>query len=187
MLNMAQSYKTSINKNIFWTLQYKYQHYLPISSKILIYFANVQSHINYALSPWGPMISRCDLKKLQIQQNKAIRAIFNISNRTRLRPYFVKAKILNIEELIELSLLKISFRYTSDILPRRIVNLFELPDHTYFTRNRNNLLTRSHTSSIYSKSFLARSPHLWLHLPIHIKNKENIKLFAKAYCIHKQL
>ena len=44
-----------------------------------------------------------------------------------------------IESLIELSLLKISFRYVNNLLPLRIVNIFEIPDHYYATKNRNRL------------------------------------------------
>ena len=65
--------------------------------------------------------------ELKIQQNKAVRALFNINKRTRLQPYYRKANILTIESFIDLSLLKISYRYVSKIIPKRIVNLFEIP------------------------------------------------------------
>ena len=37
---------------------------LSCNSKKLLYFANIQSHLQYALSAWGPLISACDMKKL---------------------------------------------------------------------------------------------------------------------------
>ena len=35
---------------------------LPVSSRLMVYHANVQSHINYALSAWGPMIKTKEMK-----------------------------------------------------------------------------------------------------------------------------
>ena len=158
---------------------------LPIYSKKLLYFSHIQSHLIYGLSAWGPMISACDLKKLKVMQNKALRAIFNLNKRTRLVTYYKKGNIPMLESLIELSLLKISFRYVNNILPLRIVNLFEIPDHNYLTRNRNRLQTLHHTIQIYHKCFLARAPHLWLNLPEHIKDKNKIKSFVRNFFRYK--
>jgi hypothetical protein len=154
---------------------------LPFSSKRLLYFSNIQSHLTYGLSAWGSMITSTNLRKLKVQQNKAIRALFNLKIRTTLQPYYKKARILKIENLTELSLLKISYRYMNDILPQRILNLFEIPDHQYLTRNRNALQTPHHTLQIYNKCFLAKAPQLWLQLPDNIKNRSNTNSFTKSY------
>ena len=46
---------------------------LPVKSKLLIYHSNVNSHLNYALSVWGPMLKERDVKKLQVQQNNSLK------------------------------------------------------------------------------------------------------------------
>ena len=125
--------------------------------------------------------------KLKVQQNKAIWALYNLPKRTSLLPYYRKANILQIDHLVELSLLKISYRYTNNILPVRIANLFEIPDHEYFTRNRNAFRTPHHTQQIYHKCFLAKAPHLWLLLPVDIKNKTSVKSFSRSYVKVKSL
>ena len=150
-------------------------------TKRLVYFAHVFSHLNYALSAWGPMISLSNLKKLQVAQNKAIRSIYNLKIRTRLGPYFKKAGILDIKGLIELSLVKISHRYVTSSLPQRIVNLFENIEHDHGTRNRNSLQAVSHTTQIYNKSFLGRAPHIWLHLPRELKDISHNKHFNRSF------
>ena len=189
-----------IDENLDWNMHIKHvllklasgiysihatKNLLPTSSKRLLYFSNVQSHLIYGLSAWGPMITASNLRKLRVQQNNAIRALFNLNRRTSLQQYYKKANIMKVENLIELSLLKISYRYVNNTLPKRIVNLFEIPNHDYYTRNRNAPLTPQHTLQIYNKSFLAKSPHLWLHLPTVIRNKQNIKSFSKAYSKYK--
>ena len=121
---------------------------------------------------------------MKVQQNKAVQALFNINKRTRLQPYYRKANILTIESLIDLSLLKIIYRYVNNILSKRIVNLFEIPTHNYATRNRIGLQAPQHTLQIYSNSFLARSPHLWLHLPINIISNYLLNVLSSTNVIN---
>ena len=161
------------------------KHLLPFASKKLLYFANIQSRLTYAISVWGPMVRKKDLKKLQVQQNKAVRALFKLNKRTKLENYYKQANILNIESLIEQALLSIPFRYVNSILPTRIANLFEPNHHGYSTRNKDSLITRLHSSNIYNKSFLARSPHLWLQVPLKLKDCNNVKTFLKNYHKYK--
>ena len=154
---------------------------LSVESKRLIYFSNVYSHLNYATSTWGPMISSSNLKRLQVIQNKALRSIFNLKRRTNLAPYYKKAALLDVKSIIELSLAKISHRYMNNVLPLRIVNLFESNNHDHETRNRNLLQSISHTSSVYNKSFLGRAPNIYLHLPNELKCINDQKKFNKKY------
>ena len=161
------------------------KHILPKRVKIQIYHANIQSHLNYALNVWGPMLRAKDLKDLKIQQNKAIRNIFNLGPRIRLLPFYKKAQILTIEDVIQLSLAKISFRYVNDILPIRITNLFDFVDHAYMTRNRNFIRVRHHTLQLYNRSYLGQAPNIWLNLNNDIKEKNKIKLFSKSFILYK--
>jgi len=131
------------------------------------------------------MLKEQDLKRIQVQQNKSLRQIFRIKGRTRLNEFYKRGHILKVRDLIDLSLLKISFRYVNDLLPARIVNLFELGTHDYRTRNRNNLRAIRHTANSYSKSFLGKAPGLWLHLNDVIKAKSNMKSFCKTFINEK--
>ena len=157
---------------------------LSTYTKRLLYMSNVQSHINYAISSWGPMLTKANLKKIQVMQNKAIRALFNLKTRERLKPYFKKANLLMVEDQIKLSLLNIFFRYVNDTLPIRIVNLFEIIRHERNTRNQYQLTTPQHTLQIYNNSFLGRAPGCWLRLANDLKNKTNSKAFSKSFRIH---
>ena len=152
-----------------------------IETKLLVYFANVHSHLNYAISAWGPMLRAREVKQLKTQQNKSIRIIYNVGRRTRLLPLYKRANVLTIPDLIDLSLLKISYRYVNGVLPVRITNLFNLSNHQHNTRNRNSLRAPHHTTEQYNRSYLGRAPHLWLHLIDSLKNKCTIKAFAKSF------
>lgn len=158
---------------------------LSADAKRLIYFSHVFSHLTYAMSAWGPMMSKSNLRKLQVNQNKAVRSIFNLTKRTRLAPYYKKAELLDIKSLIELSLVKISYRYTTNVLPKRIVNLFEHTNHTHNTRNRTMLHAVPHTSQVYNKCYLGRAPHVWLYLPRDLKDIGNKKRFNNCFVKYK--
>ena len=160
------------------------KNFLPQNLMKLVYYANVQSHMCYAMSAWGPMIKQKDLKKMQVQQNKAIKSICKVGRRIRLSGYYKKLNIVKIEDLIKLELLKISHRYIYGNLPVRLGNLFNLSHHTYNTRTRNYLRTPQHTIEKYNASFLGKSPHLWLHLDDQLKDKSRLRLFTNHYVRH---
>ena len=137
---------------------------------------------------WGNCevtVSASNLRKIKVKQNNALRAIFDLSNRTRISNYYKKASILPVADLCQLSLVKMSFRYINDLLPKRIENLFEVPVHHYQTRNRNALQVKYHTTPLYNKSYLGQSPKLWLTLPDHVKNKNKLRLFNTSYINYK--
>ena len=77
------------------------------------------------------MLKVSDLKKIKIQQNKSIRLIFKVGRRVRLSELYKKAHLLMVEDMIELELLKISYRYVNSILPVGISNLFDIGNHDY--------------------------------------------------------
>lgn len=153
---------------------------LSFKPKRMIYFANIESHVKYALSVWGPMLKKREIKKLKKLLNKSIRTLCNVSTRKSLFSCYKKARILELADLIELELLKVSFRYVNDTLPARITNLFELANHEHFTRNKKMLKCSIHTSNKYHQSFLGTSPRLWLNLHDVHKNNVKIKSFSKS-------
>ena len=156
------------------------KHFLPYFSKKVIYQTNVESHLLYAISAWGPMINGSILRKLIVKQNSAIRAVSNIKRRARILPHYKKGGFLKLEDMIEKSLLKLSYRYINDKLPQRIVNLYEFNNHSHNTRNNGNLRTPHHNLQIYNKSFLAKAPHFWQNISQDMKDKLTVKSFSKC-------
>ena len=185
-----------IDENLDWSSHVKYllskltagiyslnmvKNFLPSHIKRMIYLTNIQSHLNYAMCVWGPMLNSSNRNKIRVKQNHAVRAIFQVNRRTSVKPLLKKARLLCFDDMVDLSLLNISFRYINDTLPIRIVNLFEIQNHDQFTRNRNILLTPIHSLEICNKSFLGRTPHLWLNLSNNIKLAKTAKLFTKYF------
>ena len=51
------------------------QKYLLPSTKVMIYYAHIYSHLSYCIRIWGNMISKSQLKQLQTEQNKCVKLI----------------------------------------------------------------------------------------------------------------
>ena len=173
---IAGNYSLSMVKNI-----------LPSQSKRLLYYSNVQSHLMYAISAWGPMLTLRDKNMFQKLQNKSLKLICNIKNRTQIEPFYKQSKILKFNDLLKWSLLKISYKYVNASLPIRLANMFDLTNHNYMTRNRNNPVVPQHTTSLYNNSFLGKSPTLWLSINGNLRNKTSIKAFNRQFklCVLK--
>ena len=144
-----------------------------------IYFANVQSHLYYGISAWGPMINKSLLKVLIKKQERCVRCIDNKEKNPDV--LFKKYRTLKLVHLIDLNLCKISFRYSNDLLPLRLMNIFEMKNHEYFTRNQTGPNISSHGSRLYKSSYLCKSASLLMPLNAEIKNKSNIKVFSNSF------
>ena len=172
---------TKISKSIFLLKQTK--HMLPKHSLKLLYHCYTQSIINYGLLLWGPMCNKCMFKKVLQLQKKAIRTIEGASYNSPSTPLFKKWKILNLNELLELELGKIVFKYVNKLLPEPLANIFETNNmnHNYFTRYGNYPRIGKHSKLIYNKSFLCKGPSTWINLDESIRNSNNLKHFTHLF------
>ena len=76
-----------------------------------------------------------NLNKLIIIQNKAIRAIFNISNRCNTYKYYKILNILKFNDIVKLNTLKFMFRIINNCTPIIIKNMFSIKQCIYSQRN----------------------------------------------------
>ncbi len=94
-----------------------------------LYFSYIHSIISYGLSLWGPLISANTLNRLKVLQRKAVRIIYGASCNSNTAPIFKKLDILRIDDMIDLEVAKLSFRFINKELPRPISILFTPKDH----------------------------------------------------------
>ncbi len=78
-----------------------------------LYSATVHSHLVYCMSIYS-CANKTSLNRLKIKQKEAIRIICNVGYRDHTAPVFARLKILPLDQLIELSILKFmhSFKHT---------------------------------------------------------------------------
>ncbi len=127
------------------------------------------------------------IKRLQVLQKKAVRALVGARYNANTSPIFRRLKILRISDLIDLEQAKLSYKFVHNELPPGISMLF-LPNafnHRYNTRAIRNPRVAKHKTSIIHKSFLIKSPTIWSDLPLIIKSATTVKALKNRFTKHK--
>ena len=99
----------------------------------MIYNALVQPHLNYGILLWGKNIAR-----IQKLQKWAVRSITLSKYNAHTDPLFIKLKLIKIQDIYSLSLLKFYHKYKNNVLPSYFNGMFDVmyPSHNYSTRQR---------------------------------------------------
>ena len=74
---------------------------------------------------------------------------------------------------------KLTYQYSTNNLPKALINVFECSNHAYPTRNSNIPTVLLHRSTIYNNSYVVKGTTEWRKIPNVIKTKKNVKTFAK--------
>jgi len=141
----------------FWLLM------INIETKKILYFELIHSHIVYCLSVYS-CANKTSLNRLFIKQKEAIRIICNVGYREHTSPLFARLKILPLEQLINVSILKFMHSYSHNMLPFSFRN-------TWFTnrerfperelRNTDNLFIPPHKFATLKRMPLFNFPSVW--------------------------
>ena len=170
-----------LSKNIY--MLRNVMHLIPKWALRTLYFSYIQNNFTYGISIWGPLISKSNLKRIRTLQKKALRTIDHAKYNACTVGLCKKMKILLIDDIIDMELSKISYKYVRNSLPKPVKNLFQANDyhHGYMTRHRQNPRIQKHSGSTFNKSFLCRAPSIWSSLRPNLRNKNSIACFSKAY------
>ena len=150
-----------------------------------VYYAHIHSHLSYAISIWGSMLSTKQIQKLQKVQNTCLKTIEPGINITE---SFKKLKILRISQLVKLELNKLAYKHTHNLLPFKLAQCMNCDasgkslekQHHYLTRNKHLLNLPQVTMKKYQKSFLMKSISLYSALPKEIMDCQNLHKFAQS-------
>ncbi len=170
-----------LSKNLYMLRNVMYV--VPKWALRTLYYSYIQSNFMYGLSVWGPLVTKSNLNRVRVLQKKALRTIDHAKYNACSADICKKTDILLIDDLIDLELSKIAYRYVNKTLPKPVANLFQANDynHNYLTRARNNPRIQRHNSNVFHKSFLCRAPSLWNNLGQETKNRPKISAFSKLY------
>merc|ERR1712082_187146 len=86
--------------------------FLPAEILKTIHNALVQPHLNYGVLLWGN-----NTKRLLKLQKLAIRSITCSKYNSHTDPLFLQLKLLKIQDIYKISVLKFYYKYNKDILP----------------------------------------------------------------------
>ena len=153
------------------------QKYLPPSTKVMIYYAHIYSHISYCIRIWGNMINKAQLKQLQIEQNKCVQLIRPQSNTKEICKEFC---IANIEQIIQMENCKLGYNIGKKLVPKELYRVVTedskgntlLKTHTYETRNKGMPNIPKAVNNKYKTSFLNKGIKEFCALPQELKDIE---------------
>ena len=163
--------------------------FLTKTTKKLIYYAHMYSHITYGILLWGNMINQNSIKKIQKIMNLGFTLI------TGLNPSpgnFKKERMLRLNDLIHLENNKLGYQLEKALLP---CNLHDL----LWTDSRNKTLQKTHQyntrakhlpklpkafNNRYYKGFQFQSIKDYELTPVHIREAPTLKTFIKRMKDH---
>ena len=120
--------------------------------------------------------------KLLVLQKKAVRIITSSNYNAPSKPLFKKQKLLYLNDIYDLHLLKFMYRVTHDYLPSTIHTLFQ----SQSTRNQYNtqytatnpIPLPAYRNTVTHNSFLHKAPSKWNTLTLTTKDASTIQKFT---------
>lgn len=134
---------------------------------VMVYYANIHSHIKYGILNWGNSVHA---HRVFIVQKYAIRILARLSYHQSCREAFKHLKILTVASIYILQSCIYAFNNKATLNKNR-------HSHNYATRHRETLQPKSHRTSLYQNNFEYLACKLFNKLPQEIKTLGNIKTF----------
>ena len=155
----------------------------------LLYYGQVHSHLCYAVSVWGPMLSKGQINTLGCIQMKCLRLINQTYSTHELQ---TRLKILSIEKLIDLEQCKLGYKLCHEQLPVILTELMKsdqnsqdmVKTHPYATRQKEIPHRPSANLGLYRNSFLYRAISSYSNLPLELQQLSNLNLFNSRVKAH---
>ena len=146
----------------------------------IIYFALVESRLQYAILGWGG-VATTHLKKLDILQKRFLKIMYNKENTYPSDLLFIESKILDVRQLYFCSIVNYIYKNKTDL---------QYIDHPYSTRNKINLQVKTTMSekTIGKRSHTYLCSRVYNFLPEQQKTQINdiksLGLFKKKIKIY---
>ena len=146
LIDENRNWKMQINniKNKrYYGLSLLHKYKFNINTLVMLYFSFFHSHINYCSIIWGSTY-HSNIKCIQILQNKCMRAIYKLDNKTNIDYIFLRHNILKFKDIINISIYEYMFRiYNKHYLHSSIYKLFTYNCSLYtFRLNRTFLIPK---------------------------------------------
>ena len=176
--------KLCSNISSFCGIMYKLRHYVPLESRLSVYYSLFYSHVTYGITCWGNACHSV-LNPLRVLQNKVIKAMLFKSIFCRIKPLLSQCKLLNIKDLLKLETAKHVYKFQCNSLPTVFNDQYTSISnvHNYRTRAsvRNDLaIVRTH-KNIGKQSMKIKGAEVWNDIPTQIRSLNSVKHFAKEY------
>jgi Reverse transcriptase (RNA-dependent DNA polymerase) len=163
------------------------RHYIPITSRLKIYFAHIHSHISYLNVIWSaaPAYKLMQIRRLQ---NKAIRLVFFEEYR---RPgihtvdLFKNHTLLNLSQINAYEIILLIYKLKNNLMKHNLNLTTNDEIHEHNTRRRFDFHTGLNVANDYGRlSVMHQGLNLFNALPIALKTENNFEKFKKKLKLH---
>ena len=161
------------------------RNYMNEQTRKLVYYAHINSHIQYGLLLWGNNVSEDQLNKLQWIQTECLQLVAPSNKRGNLNKYL---GILTIHNMIMLENYKFGYKLVNKTLPTKTQQLCYLDNkneslrkqHQYNTHNKELPNVPKHMNKAYRDSFLCIGLQSVQTLLVETRSKPSLKYFTKS-------
>jgi hypothetical protein len=187
-LNFKKHVQSVISKiNSLRGMLYNRRKFLPDPCRKMLYFALIQSRIQYGIEVYG-FTNNHIIEPLQIAQNRTLRCLQNVDRYFSVKELYANYNTLPVHLLSKFNLCKLVYTSLNVQSPsiNSVYDLFKLnkPDHNYPTRlSATNYLFKKSNKAFFS-SYVNTACSAWNEIPVNIRNCVTINIFAKMYKQH---
>ena len=159
----------------------KAKQYFNNKTLLQLYYSFIYPYLIYCNIIWGNA-NQTTLWPLYRLQKIAIRIISNTRRRNSTKQFCNKNRIIRLPEIYSYSVSIFMFKYTHNMLPTSLNNLFEKNNkfHNYPTRGSNNYRRRKTKSILADKFITTAGVNIWNSLIEKINPDQKISTFKKS-------
>ncbi len=158
------------------------KHQIRESNKLLFYNAYIFSKIQYGIEVYG-QASTSTLRKVQIQQNRALKILHNKDCHTPTKSLHKELNLLLVEDIYKLGVLNFVHKQQNNLLPN-VFSEFYIENaniHSHKTRQSHGLLVINPTNKFGQLRIIYQGTFLWNSIPaqlrsFHLQQKSKAKL-----------
>ena len=151
--------KNKISGGIY-ALNYS-KNFLSNANMRTLYYSLVHPYLPYGIILWGSTYNKYT-HKLYVLQKKALRVMHNTTYTAQSMPLFEKSGILRIQDMYNLQLGVLMYKFTRQELSRSLMSLYEHSTTPYDTRHGQYPILPNYTTNLVRRT--CRGPNMWRKL-----------------------
>jgi hypothetical protein len=161
------------------------KHQVPQMNKFIFYYAYIYSKIQYGIEVYGRAASTV-LKKVQTQQNRALKILFDREFLTPTLSLHKDLNILLVQDIFKLYTLKFVYKQQNKLLPAIFDTYYTTNQeiHLYNTRQKRKLHIPKTTNKSGQNTIKNLGTTFWNQVPVQITQYKSVKGFNKKVKQH---
>lgn len=147
----------------------KFRFKFDVTTKKLIYFALIHSHLSYCTALWG---ASSLAEKIQVAQNKSLRTVYNVDNRSNRVELYLLADVLPLAGLYKKQVS--TYIYKNKNVTDGVVKTFQ---NKYNTKGKRNLQISNNRLELTAQRISVNGSIMYNQLPWNIRKVKTLNSF----------